>query len=224
MIVTHLTAFPGELVHELEDLDEDALSAANFSRIDVPNYRLLKARFLVAVDAAQHLSQPLPQHKLNKLDRSIVTGRRYNDRVADLLNALSPHPPSRSIMGRLKTCFRHIFNADHSTVKQLIERRAGADDAEFLNNMIQQDWSSRLPRTFSELQRLATGWLRDEIESRTSVVAHELSSAQVQAAQEVSRTAISIRFEDQQKERLDVFKGELNQAELDRQDWYVSKA
>lgn len=120
-------------------------------------------------------------------------------------------------MGRIKTSFRHLFHVDHRAIKQLVNTKLSVDDVDFLNRQLLEDnWRSTMPRSFAELARLATSWLRDTLERHTTAIADVISETQVQSAQEVSKTTVEIGFEDRRKERLDVLRREINQGELDR--------
>lgn len=207
------------LVHHLEDLDPTAFGAGIFDKIDSQRFRLIKSRFLVVTDALQHQPHHVSQVILNELDKAIISGETsFNNVMADLLQMFSSQPLSDSFMGRVKRGFRHLFRVGHSTVKQLVDRKASVEDVDFLNNhLFGNNWHSRMPRSFFELQRFVTGWLRDKIESQTLAIAWAISDAQSHSVQEVAKTTINVHFEDRKKEQLEVFKQEINQAETDRQ-------
>lgn len=207
------------LVHHLEDLDPTAFGGGIFDKIDSQRFQLLKSRFLAVTDTLQHHPLHVPQVTLNKLDKAIVSEETaYNNVMADLLQMLSSQPLSDSFMGRVKRGFRHLFRVGHGTVKRLVDGKASVEDVDFLNNhLFTNNWHTRMPRSFIELQRFVTGWMRDKIESQTLAIAWAISDAQSHSAQEVTKTTINVHFEDRKKEQLEVFKQEINQAETDRQ-------
>lgn len=208
-----------EIQHELEDLEPTTFSSANFTAILSPTFQSLKARFIVVTDILGRY-HPDSTVTLIQLDRAILLGGKpYYDAVADLLRASSSRPPSKSLMGWIKTSFRHLFRAGHENVQRLVNAAARQNDVDFLNNnLFMNSWDSRMPRSFSQLQRLATSWLRDEIESQTLTIAQTISDTQTNSAQQVSRMTIDVYFEIQKRERLEIYKQEINQGEADRRE------
>ena len=209
----------GVIQHHLEDLDTTLLNFASFNRIDSQHFQLVKSRFITATSALQdHLTSPA---MFKRLDAAVVTGTGYYSIVGDLLIAMSPNPPTMSLIGRIKNSFRHIFKRDHRMVKELVRRAGAAEDTEFLNTLETLNWRSHMPRSCSELFRLASQWLSTEVETYASTTARQISDGQLQSALEVSESAIALRFKDLENERFNEFKRDLNNAEKARQPWYV---
>lgn len=195
------------------------LNFASFNRIDSQHFQLVKSRFIVVTNVLQ--DQPMSPAMFKRLDNAITTGNGYYSLTGDLIRAASAKPPAKSLMGRIKTSFRHIFKMDHRTVKDLVKRAGGAEDIDFLNTLRTLDWYSHMPRSCSELFRLARQWLSTEIETYTSTIARQISDDQLQSALEVSESAIALRFKDLEDERFNTFKRDLNNAERARQHWYA---
>jgi hypothetical protein len=205
--------------HQLGDLDAAMLDFASFSTIDSQHFQLVKSRFIVVTNVLQ--DQLMSPAMFKRLDNAIVTGKGYYSLTGDLIRATSANPPAKSLMGRIKTSFRHMFKLDHPTVKDLVRRAGGAEDIDFLSTLTTLDWGSHMPRSCSELFRLARQWLSTEIETYTSTIARQISDEQLKSALEVSESAIALRFKDLEDERFNSFKRDLNDAEKARQSWYV---
>jgi hypothetical protein len=211
----------GAMRHQLESLDTAQLNLANFNRINSQYFQLVKSRFIAATNVLQdHYMLPAT---LRRLDNAVVTGKGYYTTVGHLARASSVKPPSMSLIGRIKTSFRHIFKTDYRMVEGLVRRAGGEEDFGFLSSLSTLEWRTHMPRSYSdsELFRLATQWLSVEIETHASNIASHISDEQFLSAFEASQSAINARFKNIENERFKRFKQDLNSAEKARQPWYV---
>jgi len=210
---------PGVIRHQLETLDTARLNLANFNRIDSQYFQMVKSRFIAVTNVLQDHS--ITPATFRQLDNAVVTGKGYYTIVGDLVRAASANPPSKSLIGRIKTSFRHIFKTDHRMVKDLVRGVGGEEDIGFLSTLPTLHWRTHMPRSYSELFRLATQWLSAEIETHAAIIADQISDEQLRSALEVSESAITARFKNIEDERFKRFKQDLNSAEKARQPWYV---
>jgi hypothetical protein len=209
----------GILRHQLENLDTARLNLANFNRIDSQYFQMVKSRFIAATNVLQ--SHSIPPATFRRLDNAVVTGKGYYTIVGDLVRDTSANPPSKSLIGRIKTSFRHVFNMDHRMVKNLVRGVGGEEDIGFLSSLSTLEWRTHMPHSYSELFRLATQWLSAEVETHAATIAHQISDEQLRSALGVSESAITARFKNIEDERFKRFKQDLNNAEKARQRWYV---
>ena len=205
--------------HQLESLDTVQLNLTNFNRINSQYFQLVKSRFIAVMNVLQdHYMLPAT---LRHLDNAVVTGKGYYTIVGDLARATSIKPPSMSLIGRIKTSFRHIFKTDYRMVEGLVRCAGGEEDFGFLSSLSTLEWRTHMLHSYSKLFCLATQWLSVEIETHASTIASHISDEQFLSAFEASQLAINARFKNIENERFKRFNQDLNSAEKARQPWYV---